>query len=226
MVDEALYPLLATGSGGIMVARSKDYSALSSSFDAALLGPGWGRAPERAKDFSYFAGAEAAGKALVLDADALKLAKSHVFAGRAILTPHPLELARFLDIDKKDLLENPNLFLIPAAKKINATIVLKGHVTRIASNDGRLALVDGMQPVLAMGGSGDLFAGFVAALAARSLRSSQDGGQSFDPLAIAVAAASLLVEAAKAARDEYGFCDPLDIAHKAAKLAGLAWLKD
>jgi len=78
-----------------------------------------------------------------------------------------------------------------------------------------------MNPALAAGGSGDVLAGFCAAIAARSAA---------DMHTCACAAASLLVQAATpaalpAAKDIGGvFFDPAELARAAAALAGSAWL--
>ena len=62
------------------------------------------------------------------------------------------------------------------AARFGAVVVLKGHVTYIAAPDGgdaagvgeepALSVVDGMQPWLATGGSGDVLAGVIGALLA------------------------------------------------------------
>ena len=90
----------------------------------------------------------------------------------------------------------------------------------IASFDGRLGVVDGMAPALASGGSGDLLTGFCAAISARMM---QDG-QGFDGYTCAAAAAALLIASVKSEELAGRFLDPLEVADKAARLAGEAWL--
>ena len=42
-------------------------------------------------------------------------------------------------------------------------VVLKGHCTVIASPEGRYWMLDGANPAMATGGSGDVLAGIIAA---------------------------------------------------------------
>jgi NAD(P)H-hydrate repair Nnr-like enzyme with NAD(P)H-hydrate dehydratase domain len=74
--------------------------------------------------------------------------------------------------------------------------------------------------VLATGGTGDLLAGFCAAIAARMKRTEKG----FDGFICAVAAATLLVKAARSPALKGKFVDPLEIAGEAAVLAGSVWL--
>jgi NAD(P)H-hydrate repair Nnr-like enzyme with NAD(P)H-hydrate dehydratase domain len=78
-----------------------------------------------------------------------------------------------------------------------------------------MTVVDGMAPILAMGGSGDVLAGLAAALIARCPARLHDA---------AACAAALLIAAGRAAAAHSGFCDPLDVAAEAGKIAGAAWL--
>jgi NAD(P)H-hydrate epimerase len=188
--------------------------------DAILLGPGWGKTPDRTLALKKALKYEKEGIPLILDADAIDLAGKAVFHGRTILTPHPGELASYAGIEKEELLFRPAPVLLKLAKEKKAVILFKGHVMTIASFDGRLAVVDGMAPALAAGGSGDLLAGFCAAIGARMM---QDG-QGFDGYVCAAAAAALLIASVKSEELSGRFLDPLEVADKAASLAGEAWL--
>ena len=231
VVDDGIYPIVASrASSGIMVVPSgvapvdmtKGASAVGTSADgiytdAVLLGPGWGWAESRAKEFEKALSLEKAGAPLILDADAIELARGVVFNGNAIMTPHPGEFSRLTGIDKDKLLIRPVPILLDYSRKYNAVIVFKGHVITIAAPDGRVGVVDGMLPGLASGGSGDLLAGFTAGIAAGMARR---GG--FDAYDCAAAAAALLIASGR--RFKARFTDPLEIACGAADLAGEAWL--
>jgi NAD(P)H-hydrate epimerase len=188
--------------------------------DAVLLGPGWGKTPDRIVMLKEALTYEKKGIPLILDADAIALAGETVFHGRTVLTPHPGELASCTGIEKEKLLFHPAPVLLKLAREKKAVILFKGHVMTIASFDGRLGVVDGMAPALASGGSGDLLAGFCAAIGARMM---QDG-QGFDGYTCAVAAAALLIASVKSEELAGRFLDPLEVADKAARLAGEAWL--
>jgi NAD(P)H-hydrate epimerase len=235
IADPSLYPILAADPCGIMVAPDSPVPPADSSAgrfkpDAALLGPGWGRGPDRAGILEKYLSLEKEGLPLVLDADAVFLARGHVFQGNALITPHPGEFSAYTGIPAAEILADPVPVLKSAAGEKNITVLLKGSVIYVVSPDGRTGILDGMNPALAAGGTGDLLAGFCAAIgarcraaAARNLRGkapAASGG--FDGYNCAAAAAALLLEAGKRFRRR--FIDPLEAAGAAAALAGEAWL--
>jgi NAD(P)H-hydrate epimerase len=227
LVDEAVYPVLAASAGGVMVVPGgspipgRD-GGDSPRFkpDALLLGPGWGRSPDRSPVLEKALEAEAAGTPLILDADAIHLAREHTFRGRTILTPHPGEFAAWSGLPPDAVLNNPFPILTKLARERGATILLKGHILYVASPDGRLGVLDGMAPVLSAGGTGDLLAGFCVALAARMAKTPPG----FDAYTCAAAAAALLLETGTSPEFAGRFIDPLELADRAAALAGSAWL--
>ena len=144
---------------------------------AVLVGPGNGVSAatrDRALD------ALAAGKASVLDADALTAfagRPARLFAaarGRAcVLTPHDGEYARLFDHDGDRLARAR-----AAAETSGAVVLLKGPETVIAAPDGRAVIgIDG-PPTLATAGTGDVLAGIVTGLLAT-------GANPFDSACIA-----------------------------------------
>ncbi|GHV44484.1 bifunctional NAD(P)H-hydrate repair enzyme Nnr [Spirochaetia bacterium] len=239
VVDQAIHPILAANAGGIMVAGTGNTAAevgdgARFSPDAILLGPGWGKSPDREVMLRHALEQEAAGIPLILDADAILLAKDCVFHGNALLTPHPGELAAYAGVSKDGLLSDPAPLLLKVAAEKKAVILFKSHVMYAASPDGRLGIIDGMQAVLGMGGSGDLLAGFCAGIAARQKSAGRveggSGGMANTGLPdsglyfCALAAAALLIESAKSPESGSRFLDPLELADTAADLAGKAWL--
>ncbi|MDR2746054.1 MAG: bifunctional ADP-dependent NAD(P)H-hydrate dehydratase/NAD(P)H-hydrate epimerase [Treponema sp.] len=232
LVDPSIHSILAASASAVMVD-----SAAGSRFkpDALLLGPGWGRGPERRASLEEALALEEEGIPLVLDADAIHLAGDRVFHGNALLTPHPGELAACSGISAEELLANPGPPLLSLARERRALILFKSHVMFIASPGGELAVVDGMRPVLAAGGSGDLLAGLCAGIAARcgsiAARSRTVAAESGAPRLrdgdlyhCAMAGASLLIQAASDPRAAGRFMDPMELADIAADLAGAAWL--
>jgi NAD(P)H-hydrate epimerase len=220
LVDEAVYPVLAAGAGGIMVAEGKEADGRGRfRSDAMLLGPGWGKGADRAPILDRALEREGEGTPLILDADAVGMVRNRVFHGSAILTPHAGEFAAFTGVSVEKILADPVPLLRETSRRIRGTILFKSHVLYIAAHDGRIAILDGMTPALAAGGSGDLLAGFCAALAARTARNG-----AFDGYSCASAAAGLLIASASAPENSRRFLDPLDLADTAARLAGEAWL--
>ena len=167
----------------------------------------------------YYLSLEERGVPLILDADAIYLAREQVFHGNAILTPHTGEFAAYTGLPQAEILADPAPVLRRFAAEKNAYILFKSHVLYIAAPDGRLGIIDGMSPVLAAGGSGDVLAGFCAAISARQ------GNAAFDGYVCACAAAALLVEAARKPAISGRFIDPGELADAAASIAGKAWLR-
>jgi hydroxyethylthiazole kinase-like uncharacterized protein yjeF len=116
----------------------------------------------------------------LLDADALNLvsrddALAALVAGRGakgdpcILTPHPLEAARLLGADVKDVQRDRVAAARQLAARFAAVAVLKGSGTVIASPDGRVAINPTGNAALATGGTGDVLGGLIGALLAQRL---------------------------------------------------------
>jgi NAD(P)H-hydrate epimerase len=154
-----------------------------SRFDALVVGPGLGRNAEAAAFLADFASAFARhfsqemGKAwappCIIDADALfHLAQSPQLMAElpknAVLTPHPGEMARILGMGMGELqADRP-----AAARRFTSThpqvLTLKGAGTLVGQN-GVLHLCPIAAPNLAVGGSGDVLAGVMAACLARGI---------------------------------------------------------
>jgi NAD(P)H-hydrate epimerase len=141
-------------------------------FDSLLVGPGLGRS-EGARKFLQ-ALFELDLPPLILDADGLywpatepdlmaKLPKG------SILTPHPGEMARLLDTDTASVQNNRLESAKALAARTGCIVVLKGAGTVIAEPGGHTLISPVSAPNLAVGGTGDVLAGLMAALVARGL---------------------------------------------------------
>ncbi len=217
--DAETYPVLAASEGGVMVVPMED-ALTDSRFppDALLLGPGWGRGADKARILEQ---ALSGGIPLILDADAIHLAKDMPrFNGKTILTPHIGELSAFLGTETHIICSNPFNLIRETARERNMVILFKSCVMIIAAPDGRLAVIDGMNPALGTGGTGDLLAGICVAIAARTYRAG-----CFDAYTCACAAASLLIEAGNTVvGQDCAFIDPLDLVAAVSHTAASAWL--
>jgi NAD(P)H-hydrate repair Nnr-like enzyme with NAD(P)H-hydrate dehydratase domain len=110
------------------------------------------------------------------------------------------------------------------AKEKKAVILFTSHVIIVAAPDGRTGVLDGMSPGLASGGTGDLLAGFCAAIAGRLRSVEKRTGSAFDGYTAALTAAALLIAVGKSGGITGRFTDPMELAERAADLAGLAGL--
>ena len=112
---------------------------------------------------------------LVLDADALTLFEGRadelgaLLGGRpALLTPHVVEFARLAGGTAQDALDRRFEAGADLARRVGATVLLKGVPTVITAPDGRSLVSAAGTPALATGGSGDVLAGVAATLLAQS----------------------------------------------------------
>ncbi len=163
-LDPEVYPLVAPGLRSVM---AKPSGAPGTGFDpsaysAALVGPGWGLAADRERWLECLLSTGLPG---VIDADALTLLgrlKTPALGGRWVLTPHPGEFARLCGIAKEEVLSDPPARAMSMAASRDAVVVLKGASTCVAAPSGRFWILDGRNPALATGGSGDVLAGIIA----------------------------------------------------------------
>jgi ADP-dependent NAD(P)H-hydrate dehydratase / NAD(P)H-hydrate epimerase len=113
-------------------------------------------------------------RALVLDADALnaiaadaQLQSLLVARGRraapTVLTPHPLEAARLLGQDTAAVQRDRLAAARELARRFSCVVVLKGSGTVIASPEGKARINPTGNARLAIAGTGDVLAGWIAA---------------------------------------------------------------
>jgi len=147
--------------------------------DAVLIGPGMGISEETRNITNYLL-KKYPNKKFVLDADALKLANPRLLGENCILTPHAGEFQEFFKI--KATPKN----VAKMAEKYNCIIVLKGQVDVICSGLRQAQAINySLSEVqrsrraickkdyagnagLTKGGTGDVLAGLIAALACKN----------------------------------------------------------
>ncbi|MDQ3166030.1 MAG: bifunctional ADP-dependent NAD(P)H-hydrate dehydratase/NAD(P)H-hydrate epimerase [Actinomycetota bacterium] len=106
-----------------------------------------------------------AGVPVVVDADALQHLPAR-FDVPALVTPHAGELARLLDVERGDVEGDPLRHARAAARRWQATVLLKGDRTLVADPDGECFVNTSSTPWLATAGAGDVLAGLCGALLA------------------------------------------------------------
>ena len=141
-----------------------------------IVGPGLGRSPWSEQQLQK---AVASGLPMVVDADALNIiAEGRVVpnpdGSRWIMTPHPAEAARLLNISVAEVQADRFSAVRELQKKFNAVVLLKGAGTLIASADNERVMVCPYgNPAMATAGMGDMLSGIVGALLAQGLEPSQ-----------------------------------------------------
>lgn len=161
-----------------------------------VVGPGLGRS---AWSEQMLQQATLCGLPLVLDADALNI----LAIGRVvresrrdnwILTPHPAEAARLLNVTTADIQRDRFTAVRALQRRYGGVIVLKGAGTLVCGPDGMTSLCTGGNPGMASGGMGDVLAGIIGGLLAQGL----------EPVDAARLGVCLHAEAADLAAAEHG----------------------
>lgn len=140
---------------------------------ALCVGPGLGRDVAAAIVERWYAARGELFSALapiVLDADALFALADYTAAlpSAAVITPHPKEAARLLDVATADIEADRLAAVRRLASRYGCVAVLKG--ARPLISDGRRSwLCSSGSPALATAGSGDVLAGTIAGLCAQGL---------------------------------------------------------
>lgn len=150
------------------IADLQELSPLLERASALAIGPGLGREPW---GVGLIERVLAAGKPLVMDADALNwLAGARLRRDDWVLTPHPGEAARLLGSSPAEVQGDRFSALRQLQDLYGGTIVLKGAGTLVLGPSRRPPGVCSQgNPGMASGGSGDVLTGMIAALLGRGL---------------------------------------------------------
>jgi NAD(P)H-hydrate epimerase len=153
-------------------ARDDDGSSLAALLEPAdviAVGPGLG---QRAWGAGLHRQALAAGKALVLDADALNLVagSANPLPAESIITPHPGEASRLLACSTADVQRDRYGAARELSARYGCVVVLKGAGSIVASPDRLPRVIGAGNPGMAVGGMGDVLTGTIAALRAQGLQ--------------------------------------------------------
>ena len=134
------------------------------------IGPGLGKSEWAA---TLFATAINSGKPLIIDADALNLlAMEPLKRDNWILTPHPGEASRLLDITIEEVQADRFGAVQKIAEKYGGSVVLKGCGSLIHA-EGITYLCDKGNPGMASGGMGDVLTGIISSLLAQDFSLSE-----------------------------------------------------
>jgi NAD(P)H-hydrate epimerase len=147
------------------VAGAEDLADALASADVVAIGPGLGRT---AWAQGIFARVMAAGKPLVVDADALNLlSRAPRRGGDWILTPHPGEAGRLLGSSATAVQADRLAALDALVERYAGTVVLKGAGTLVATTGQVPGLCERGNPGMATPGAGDVLTGAIAGILAQ-----------------------------------------------------------
>ncbi len=152
----------------VAVESVSDIRNILGSVDTVVIGPGLGQSAWASGLLSSVL--QKNHLPLVVDADALNLlATEPMTLADWILTPHPGEAARLLNIESKEIQANRFEAVVRLQKKYGGVCMLKGAGSLIASEGGELSLCDAGNPGMASGGMGDVLSGVIGGLLAQGI---------------------------------------------------------
>lgn len=169
--------LVASYSPEIMTMGAEDADALIPFLEAKsaiAIGPGMGT--DRGSAGLFLEVVRNVECALVIDADGLNhLAKDlsvlrHRKTSGTILTPHPGEMARLMQVETADIQKDRIGSARKLAMETRAIVVLKGYRTIVAHPDGRIWILLTGGQALASAGTGDVLTGMITGFLSQRLK--------------------------------------------------------
>jgi NAD(P)H-hydrate epimerase len=158
---------------GLHASSIKQFMHASQDKQAVVLGPGLGQKPDTKALVTSLV--RELVNPLVIDADALNSLVGHLdllkkAPGVRILTPHPGEMARLLEITSREVQADRLGLSRELASSYGCVVVLKGAHTVVADPEKNAFIVPTGNPGMASGGSGDVLTGMIGALLCQGLK--------------------------------------------------------
>lgn len=170
------FPLPETKEGTLSLAGYERIKDFIKNIDILVLGPGLTQ--NKSTQVLVRKLISKVNKPTVIDADGLNALVRHLKILRdnertkkreTILTPHPGEVARLLDINVKKVQGNRKEVAKKFARDYKVTVVLKGHHTVVVDYKNNLYINKTGNPGMATAGSGDVLTGMIAAFLGQGL---------------------------------------------------------
>lgn len=167
-----MLPLADDGQGRVGELDAAEAEKLCLGKNAVAVGPGLGTRTEARELVATLL--STVSLPMVLDADALTVLASNpeMLAQKkaeVVLTPHPGEMSRLLNISTAKVQLNRLELARDFARRHQVFLVLKGAGTIIAAPDGRAAVNGSGNRYLATAGSGDVLTGIIGSFLAQGL---------------------------------------------------------
>jgi ADP-dependent NAD(P)H-hydrate dehydratase / NAD(P)H-hydrate epimerase len=162
-------PAISAGRPELICLQLTDVSVLEEAIEKAeviAIGPGLGRTHWAREALQVVLGSD---KPLVVDADALNLIAEAGTQPRDnwILTPHPGEAGRLLDVATEQIQANRLAALERLVERYGGVVVLKGAGTLVGTKERIPALCERGNPGMASAGTGDVLTGAIAGILAQ-----------------------------------------------------------
>lgn len=172
LLESMVLPLPDTPRGSLSEAAISPALEFSRDKKAVAIGPGLSQDEETAAFVRRFV--VECPVPMIIDADGL-----NVLAGRTellrrrlaptVLTPHPGEMARLLDMDTTQVQANREEVAVRLARETEAVVVLKGAGTIVATPEGEAFLNTTGNSGMGKGGAGDVLTGLLGGLLAQGM---------------------------------------------------------
>lgn len=199
--EECVIDSVSAQSPDVVYVNRNEVLELLDNYTVISIGCGLGISPETRAFFEKFLNkVKNFQKSIIIDASALQLlaeTEKIEFLNNLILTPHPAEASRLLNLAVEEIVSNSEECAKLLAQKYNAIALIKGANTKIAAKDGRFYVNNTGSTALAKGGSGDVLTGIISGLIAQ-------GMEPFEAVCLAVNLHGVTGELAAKDLTEYG----------------------
>ncbi|MEH7276985.1 NAD(P)H-hydrate dehydratase, partial [Neobacillus vireti] len=182
-IPETIYPMVAAQNPESLLLPLSDENGhfseeaivelapLLGQFDCVAVGPGISRFPN-GEEWMKALFSHLTDQPVVIDADALNLIRNQMdllrnYKGKVIMTPHPGEMSKLLNVSVKEVEANRLEIASQFAKEHAIYLLLKGHRSIIAEPTGELYINPHGHDALGKGGSGDILTGLIASFLAQ-----------------------------------------------------------
>lgn len=164
--DITLFPLKS--SNGCIDSSSTDIAIeKAEEYDVISLGSGLSMEEDSQRFVLNFL--ERITKPVIIDADGLNAIANnnfYKFPSQTIITPHPKELSRLLNISVAEIQSDRVNYAVKTAQKFSCIVVLKGMNT-IVTDGNKVYINDSGNSALSKAGSGDVLTGIISGFAAQ-----------------------------------------------------------
>lgn len=139
-------------------------------YTVLLIGCGIGIDKKSVNDFISFIKNNKKGIPTIIDADGLNILSKCTYINlplNTIITPHPAEAARLLNVSINEILSDLKGSAKKLTEKYNCVTVLKSHRTIVYSQAGEIYINKHGNSALAKAGTGDVLSGIISGLVAQ-----------------------------------------------------------
>lgn len=172
LTEAIIKPIDDRGTGYFIKESINEILKEIENIDSIALGPGFGIDGGRIEVVSEII--RNTNSPMVVDADGINCISKNINIlkekkGPIIITPHPGEMGRLLNLQIKEVEEKREYYAKYISEKYNIITVLKGHKTIVSCPEGEIYINNTGNPGMATAGSGDVLTGIIASLLGQGL---------------------------------------------------------